>query len=414
MYRRAFSGLGRDNWMLAGVGLVNRSGTMVVPFLMLYLTTRRGMSAEAAAGVLATYGVGAGVGIAAGGLATDRVGPWTTQLASLLASAAVCALLARAHSPAAIYALVFALSVAAEAFRPANAAAVAATCGPDLRAKAMSLNRMADNLGMSVGPAVGGFLVGAGYELLFYVDAATCAAAGVALAVARPRGPARAPAADEPARAGSPWRDLGFVLALPLVAVVGLVFFQMQSTYPIHLSRAYALSAEQIGLVLAGSTALIVAVEMLLVERVRALAPLRVVAVGAVLVGAGFGLLPLGTGFGFALATMAVWTTGEMLFIPVMATFAANRAGDGNRGRYMAAFTLAFAGAYVVAPIVGTRVYEGVGPAALWHGCAVAGAAAAVGFVALDAALRRAPALGWGHERVGTHQHRRDGRLPTR
>ena len=52
-YRAAFSGLPKEVWLLALGAFVNRSGTMVLPFLSLYLTSRLGMSAVEAGRVLA-------------------------------------------------------------------------------------------------------------------------------------------------------------------------------------------------------------------------------------------------------------------------------------------------------------------------------------------------------------------------
>jgi hypothetical protein len=37
-YKEAYSGLARNNWYLALVMLINRSGTMVVPFMTIYCT----------------------------------------------------------------------------------------------------------------------------------------------------------------------------------------------------------------------------------------------------------------------------------------------------------------------------------------------------------------------------------------
>ena len=37
LYKDSFSGLSRDIWLLTLVTLINRSGTMVVPFIAVYL-----------------------------------------------------------------------------------------------------------------------------------------------------------------------------------------------------------------------------------------------------------------------------------------------------------------------------------------------------------------------------------------
>ena len=73
-YREAYSGLPRATWLLAFVALVNRSGTMVLPFLALYLTSQRGFDPDQAGLFLALYGLGSAGGTYLGGVLCDRLG----------------------------------------------------------------------------------------------------------------------------------------------------------------------------------------------------------------------------------------------------------------------------------------------------------------------------------------------------
>src|SRR5687768_13891228 len=66
-YRAAYAGLPREVWVLAGVLLVNRVGTMVLPFMALYLTSQLGMSAGLAGRLISVYGLGAICGAYVGG-----------------------------------------------------------------------------------------------------------------------------------------------------------------------------------------------------------------------------------------------------------------------------------------------------------------------------------------------------------
>ena len=65
-YKNAYSGLSRPTWLLSVVMLINRSGTMVVPFLMLYLI-KMGHSVSMAGIVLGFFGLGAFCGAYVGG-----------------------------------------------------------------------------------------------------------------------------------------------------------------------------------------------------------------------------------------------------------------------------------------------------------------------------------------------------------
>jgi MFS family permease len=186
-----------------------------------------------------------------------------------------------------------------------------------------------------------------------------------------------------------------------VLAILGLMFllnvvtFQLNGTFPLTLRHLYGFSEARIGLALATNTILIVLFEMVLVHSLSSRNPLKVSGVGAFLFCAGLALLPLGRGFGFAVFTVAVWTVGEMLVFPIVSSAVADRAPKESQGAYMGLLNLSFASAFVVAPLVGTWVYQNLGPATLWYGCGVVGLVVWAGFQGL-AALTYRPA------RVGT------------
>jgi MFS family permease len=142
------------------------------------------------------------------------------------------------------------------------------------------------------------------------------------------------------------------------------------------------------------NTIVIVLFEMVLIHRLGKTDPLRVMAVGSFLFCLGFGLLPFGQTMAYVAFTVLIWTVGEMLTLPVMAGVVANRAGERSRGRYMALFTIAFEGAFVIAPLAGTWIYQSYGTYVLWVGCIGIGFLLLAGYWALSGALGRpAPAV---------------------
>ena len=390
-YREAFSGLPRAVWLQATGMLINRSGTMVLPFLSLYLTHELGFTTGAAGQVLAVYGLGAVAGSFAGGWLSDRVGPLRVQQVSLLCTGAGFIVLGQLHSHAAITVAVFALSVVADAFRPATFAAVAHHSAVGLRTRSLALVRLAANLGVSIGPAVGGFLAVRHYELLFWADAVTCWLAAVMLTVAF-SGAARLGARFEVAATGSrvsPWRDRPYLAFLVLVALLATVFFQIMSTLPLYWREHLGLAEDRIGVLLALNAVIIVLVEMVLVRAIEHRDHLRLAALGSFLVCLGFSLMPLGGGTMFIAFTIVVWSVGEMLSLPLTNAFASLRGGVAGTGRYVGAYMLAFATAFVTAPLVGTWAYQHLGADALWYSCAGIGVVLAVGFSWLSATVRR-------------------------
>ena len=391
IYREAYAGLSRDVWLLALVTLVNRAGTMVLPFLTLYLTQHLGFTASRAGIVVALFGVGSMAGSWLGGRLSDAIDPNRVQALSLVGMAAGFVVLTRLDEFLPIAVAVVVLATIGEAFRPALFVAVARSARPANRARSFALIRLAINVGMAIAPAAGGLLAVRNYHLLFWVDAATCVAAAVL--VFSVIGPCPAPiatsTAGSPRGARGPWTDLPFIAFLVLVFTLAGAFFQLFSTFPLHLRELYGWRESSIGGLLAVHAGLVALVEMPLVRSVEHRDPLRVAALGALLVCTGLAVVPLGPPGWVAVLSMLLWTFGEMLALPMSNAVVAERADGAATGRYMGAYTLSFSAALVVAPALGTAVWEHLSPATLWVAIGVLGPLLAVGFAAVSRRFAR-------------------------
>jgi predicted MFS family arabinose efflux permease len=388
-YRQSFSGLPRTAWLLASVSLVNRSGTMVLPFIALYLTKERGFSTPEAGWVQGVYGVASLAGAWFGGILTERVGARRVQIASLVANGIGFFVLGFMRSRPEIFCMVAIVSIASEAFRPANAAALASASPPELTSRTFALNRMAVNMGMTLGSVIGGFLAVLGYGWLFFVDGVTCLIAALVLVLRSPDVAKPAAHAERP-RGPSPFRDRAFVLAWGFIVLLAVVFFQLQSTFMLYLRDVYRLKEDAIGGLLAINTVLCVALEVVIVHRLEKKEPLGVVAIGAAFVCFGFALLPYGRTPLWAAATILVWTAGEITSFAFLSTFVVSRSQPANQSRYMALYVMAFGLAFVIAPLAGTRVYHDFGADWVWHGCGLIGVVLFAGFGSMALARRRA------------------------
>jgi predicted MFS family arabinose efflux permease len=365
-YRAAFSGLPRQSWILALVAFVQRCGSMVLPFLALYLKRERGFTPEEAGRFIAIWGAGAIVGSYIGGRLSDALAPRTIQISSLVGGGVMFLVLGQMRTPLFIGIALFVTAIVLESLRPANMAAVAQASPKELRTRAFGLHRLAINLGVAIGPAFGGFLAVIDYGFLFLIDGFFCIAAGLTLALLSKAPPPRAPS-DPGIPTASPWSDGVYLLFLFFMFISSLVFFQLEASFPLYLNERYGLPEDRIGLMYAVNTILIVLVEMMLVKRIENFPLLRTIAVGTVLTGLGFGLLPWGQSMGFAVFTVIVWTWGEMLSSPTMVSFASQRASDANQGRYLGLLTMAFAVGFVIAPLGGTAIYQRIGGDVVWH-----------------------------------------------
>ena len=156
-YVQAYRGLPRRAWILFAVNLVNSSGSMVIFFLSLYLTRELGLTTARAGQALSLYGVGSLVGAYAGGWLADRIGSIAVQKMSLAMCGVALVALGQVRTMAGILPLLFAFAMFAGTLYPANATSMSKICPPGLQVKGFALNRLAGNLGATIGPAIGGF-----------------------------------------------------------------------------------------------------------------------------------------------------------------------------------------------------------------------------------------------------------------
>ena len=169
-----------------------------------------------------------------------------------------------------------------------------------------------------------------------------------------------------------------------MVFGIGLIFSQLFSTFPLYIHSAFGFAENRIGQLLAINTVIIVLFEMVLLHGLKERrAPESRSPSAPLLTGVGFALTPLGRGFPYAALTVAVWTRGEMLSLPLLTSEIANRSHEGNRGRHMGWYGVSFSLAWMLGPLAGSMVYARFSPLALWLGCGALGVLLALGFLRL-------------------------------
>ncbi|MBD2700857.1 MFS transporter [Spirosoma sp. BT702] len=406
LYRRAYQGLSPSVWLLAGVMLINRCGTMVLPYMSLYLTQHLHYSVTDAGIVMAVYGSGAFVGTFIGGRLTDRYGFYYVQLLSLLFSGAALLTLQFITNFYLLCASVFLFTLLGDAFRPANQAAIAHYSEPETRTRAFSFNRLAINLGWAVGGGLGGWLASINYGLLFWTDGLTCLLAGIVLWVFLPvpvevtnRTNTRVSTTSEPeiSEMLSPYRDrifIGFVLCNTLFL---MAFFQFFTIVPLFFKQIIHLTERTIGLLMALNGVLIVTIEMALVYELeqRQVAKIPLIVRGALLTSFSFLILALPgwlTRFGVTFGNDLILTTfiplgyvlfatfSEMLVMPFLQSLTVERSNQKTRGQYLALYSMSGALAQTTAPAFGSLMVAQVGFSAHWLAIAGISLLSAFGF----------------------------------
>jgi len=371
---------------------------MVLPFLTLYLTIDRRFSVSTAGLTLTIYGIGAIIVAPLAGRLSDRIGGLRIIKLSLLLSGLILFTFPFANSLISIMTITGLWAIANEAFRPPSMSLIGEFAGPAQRKAAFAVCRLAINLGMSIGPVIGGFLALYSFKFLFYVDGATTLLAGLLISVlpwrmmqrdrhARESGlPAKLPTESrdseqsvEPASGhSSVLNNRRFIYFLVAMFPLELVFFQQMAAMPLFLVRDLHMTEAGYGMLFAVNTLIIILLEVPL-NMAMANWPHRLsLALGAFLVGTGFGALVfVNSALGVA-ATVVIWTFGEMIILPASSAYVSDIAPPAQSGAYMGLYTMGFSLAFAIAPWLGTETMERFGSSVLWLGTFFCGCITAI------------------------------------
>ncbi|MFM2388376.1 MAG: hypothetical protein RL660_3133 [Bacteroidota bacterium] len=384
-YKSAFSGLQRIVWSISIVLFVNRVGAMVLLFSSLYFTQDLHFSKATAGFIMSFYGIGSIAGSYMGGWLADRFPAKPLMISALVASGLILLLILTTKNPIAIGAIIFVYAMASDAFRPASSVAVTNASTEDNRTRSISLMRLAINLGFTIGPAVGGILASTvGYKWLFVLDASTSFAAAIALLILYPATATTKKekvAYEKPPVATSAYRNKHYLLYILLVAVYGMLFFQIFASVPNYCKEVLHYSEKTIGLILALNGAIVVIVEMPIVQYFQNYQQKRkIVALGCYCITVALAFLLLSNGnLILAMAYVLIITMSEVFSMPLMMNYALSLPIKERIGQYSALYSIGFGISIILAPIVGlslaqyfgfTTVYIGVSIAAIILGLA--------------------------------------------
>jgi len=372
-------GLPRTFWYLWVGTLINRAGGFVVIYLAVYLTVVRDFPAGFVGMVVGLHGAGGAVGAVIGGVLADRWGRRPTLLLGHFGASAAALSLGMVSGPIAIALLTVAFGVCMGMSRPAFNATVIDVVPEDDRLRALTLNYWAVNLGFSAAALIAGFLATVDYLLLFVLEAASTFLAGLLLAVTvRESRPviATAPSTREGGKRervglGTVLADRIFLIFVALNLFAWMII-EMVPLMPLAMQRD-GLPTSAYGTVIAVNGVLIVAGQLFVPRLIARRSRTRVLALAAVLLGTGVGMITVADSVVFYAVTVMIWTLGEMLVVPTNSALIADLSPTDLRGRYQGVLTLSFTSASFLSPFVGGLVLQHFGEATLWLGCLTLG-----------------------------------------
>ncbi|TYP97839.1 putative MFS family arabinose efflux permease [Tenacibaculum adriaticum] len=369
-YLNTFRGLSREVWWLSLITLINRAGTMVIPFLSLYLTQSLEFSLIDVGWIMSFFGLGSVVGSWLGGKLTDKIGYYKVMLGSLSLTGLLFVLLQYVTTFEGFCASIFVLMLVADMFRPAMFVALSSYSKPENKTRSVTLIRLAINLGFSAGPAVGGGIITSlGYNGLFWVDGITCVLASVLLLnVLHPK-KAKVLDSFKVENPISVYTDKAFWIFLIAMMLFGIVFLQYFSSMPLYYKEIHHLSELEIGLLMGINGFVIFLLEMPLIKWLESAKYTKIglMFFGGILLASSFLVLNLTSWGGVLVIGMLLMTIGEMIAFPFSNAFAMDRAKRGNQGEYMALYSISFSVAHIFGHNSGMQLISKIGFDKTWY-----------------------------------------------
>jgi MFS family permease len=362
LYRDSYSGHPKEIWVLAILTFINRFGTMVFPFITVYLTTVLGFSLEIAGIIASAFGIGSLIGSYAGGRLSDKVGPNPVILVSFIFSGVLFILLQWATSFWSLFGLILVASAFGEAYRPAVTTAIGQYVPKHQTGRSIALIRLAINLGMTAAPALGGFIaVSMGYGGLFWIDGVTCLLAAVYLAAVSWNGRKRIKEApeivelpEEEETVVAPFRNGQYMIYLLATLIMSFAFMQWFYSVPVFIKDEWGYDERYIGVLMALNCVLIVLIEMPAIHAIeKKLLVKKFVILGLALIGLCYLPFLLRGALVWCVVSALLFSLGEIFYLPFNNSIAINMSPAKRRGDYMAWYWMTWSMSKILAPTIG-------------------------------------------------------------
>lgn len=371
-YIESFKGLSKEIWYLSLITLINRAGTMVIPFLSLYLTKDLFFSKDDAGWILVFFGIGSLIGSWLGGRLTDKIGFYKVMVLSLFVTGIGFIGLQYVMSFWGLCFAILFIMIVADMFRPALFVSLKTYSKPENQTRSLALIRLAINLGMGVGPTLAGLIiVMKGYGILFWIDGITCIVAiflfYILVKETKQKNDTKTQLNTIKTK-NVLYKDTSYWIFIVICFLMGMTFFQLIVTMPLYYEEQFGLNEFDIGLIMFINVAIIVLFEMPFINFLekKNIKSTQFIIVACILFGLSFLVLFNNFWIGILIVSMIIITFAEMLGFPYTNTFALKRAKEGYEGSYMALYAMSFSFAHIFSSKIGLTIVDNYGYQINW------------------------------------------------
>ncbi|GIK67518.1 MAG: MFS transporter [Chloroflexota bacterium] len=388
--------------------LVQAAGvSMIWPFMTVYMRENLGVAVATVTLLITMENIIGTASTSISGMVVDKFGRKTAMVVAMTVSGLVLLGMSMVHTLFLWAALMAIRGLFDPMFGVSSSATVADLIPDEQRAGAYAQLRIAHNVGVAVGPAVGGLLIAISYTPVFLIG--TAVTLGFALLIARvvpetlPRlakNPVSASSEGEHPHPltpsplsiegeqkvsfgyGTVLKDRRFVLYCLYFTLTVMTYLMVMTLLPVFMKDEYGIRESYFGIMMTINALMVVTIEFGLTKWVSAKFKLEhILAVGALTYALTAVIIVGSNVFAGFLIAMILMTVGEILMMPNSMTYVANLATEEARGRYMGVYGLTWRVGAAIGPLMGGLLNDHISPHAVWVAAAVFSFAAVVGFV---------------------------------
>lgn len=381
----------RTFWVVIVITFIDRiGGSLLFPFFALYITSKFNVGMTDVGVLFAAFSVSSFSGSAIGGALTDRFGRKGIIMFGLIASSFSTVAMGLIGSFHTFFFLALFVGILTDVAGPAHQAMIADILPEEKRADGYGILRVAFNLSVVIGPAIGGLLAARSYLLLFLSDAAISLLTVILIAIFLPETKPQAhPDAPEEtlggafAGYGQVFHNTAFMLFLGAVLLQVFTYMNMNTSLGVYLRNEHGTLESGYGLLLSINAAMVVLMQFPITRRITKYPPMLMMAFGTFLYVIGFSMYGYVSTYIMFVLAMVIITIGEMVVSPVSQALVASFAPEEMRGRYMAVSGFSWGIPYAVGPYLAGLIMDGPNPYLLWYVAGFVGLLSMLGFLAL-------------------------------
>jgi MFS family permease len=396
-FRKIYHEFPSKFWIVAAVAFIDRvGGTLLFPFLSLYITQKFQVGMTQAGIILGIYSIFGLAGGMIGGALTDKFGRRKLILFGLIFSALSTLSLGFVNDIKILYPLMIIVGLLSDIAGPAHTAMIADMLPEKQRQEGFGILRVAGNMAWIIGPTIGGFVANKSFFTLFVLDAVISCFVAVLFYLLIPETKPEGQTEQQHESIfetfkgyGLVLRDFAYMAFLFAGILMGIVYQQLYNSLSVYLRDYHGIEPQGYGFLLTTSAITVILFQFWMTRTIKYRPPFLMMAFGTVFYMAGFGMFGFVSNYWLFALAIVIITIGEMIVVPTSQALAANFAPVDMRGRYMAVFGLIWMIPATIGPGAAGYILDNYNPNLLWYIGGVLCAISALSFHALHLHLGR-------------------------